>query len=260
MKPLVWLMLLTCLAVPVLAQDDGDGGGGGGDDFFDLGSMGGFADVGRDFDALAEVRNILARANIPAMDKTQEKEVKKIYDREVKIVGKPYEKLFGVPLKTAMGALQPTGGGRGRRGGNFRRPESLQVSEARRLSQLLVDKMIAGLRIFDQQGPLRRSQSEQIRAAKLSILTGSLTAAGTPLTQEQLTEAEAVLARESRVRALLIVESKGEPYQDQMFQLEAQTTLRLTALLDPQQKATYAAATSNLGAPAFPRPAARRGN
>src|SRR5262249_43397195 len=126
-------------------------------------------------------------------------------------------------------------------------PESTQVSEARRLSELLVDKMIAGLRV-EQQGALRRYQSEQARQTKWNTLTTSLARAGTPLTQSQTTEVEAILARESRLRALLIVQAKGEPYKNQIVQLEAQTSQKLVALLDPPQKTAYAAATT-------PRPA-----
>jgi hypothetical protein len=177
------------------------------------------------------------------MDKAQEKELKKIYDREVKVVGKTYERRFGVSLKTAMGALQTPARGR-RGGGGPRRPESLQVSEARRLSTQLVDQMVAALRVFDQQGPLRRHQAEQIRLTKLNTLIISTTQSGTPLTAEQITQAEAILARESRLRPLMIVEAKGDPLNTQVLQLEAQTAQRLVALLDEVQKVAYATATS----------------
>ena len=128
--------------------------------------------------------------------------------------------------------------------------------EAPRLSTLLLDKMIAGLRI-DQQGPLRRHQSEQARIAKLNTLTNSLAVAGTPLSPAQLTEVEVILARESRLRTLLIVEAKGAPYQSQVVQLEAQTAERLVALLDPPQRTAYAATTAGAGAPRTPRAPSR---
>lgn len=258
MKRWIWLIILTLAAVPALAQDDGDGGGS---DFFDLGSMGDFGNVTPDFDPLLEVRNQLAQARVSPMDKNQEKDLKKIYDKEVKIVAKPYEQRFNLNLKTVMGSLQAAS--RGRRGGRSSpgRQEATQVAEARRLAALLVDKMIAGLRI-DQQGPLRRYQSEQARITKLNTLTNSVSIAGTPLTSAQLSEVEAILARESRLRSLMIVEAKGGPYQSQIFQLEAQTKQRVVDVLDPPQRIAYAAATAPVAAqPARPpaRPPVRRG-
>ena len=224
MKRWIWLIVLAQLAVPALAQDEGGDGG-----LFDLSSLGNAANVAPEFDPVAEARAMLARANVAPMDKKQESDLKKLYEKEIKVVAKTYETRFGVPLKEAMGALQTSA--RGRRGGNSRRPDSPQVAEAR-LSTQLLDKMIAGLRI-DQQGPLRRHQSEQARIAKLNTLTNSLAVAGTPLSPAQLTEVEAILSRESRLRTLLIVEAKGAPYQSQVVQLEAQTAERLVALLDP---------------------------
>src|SRR5262245_28318947 len=234
MKRLVSLLILMQLILPVLAQDGNDGDS----DFFDLDSLGEFGAVAPEFEPLVEVRKLLAGANIAAMDKTQEKDLKKLYDKEVKLLEKPYEKRFGTPLKTAMGALQrPV---RARRGSNGARPESAQVAEARRLAEQLVDKMIAALRM-DQQGALRRFQSEQIRTSKLNSLIGSMTQAETPLTPEQLKEVQTLLSRESRLRALIIVEAKGQPYRSQLVQLEAQTTQRIMAVLDQPQRITYAA-------------------
>src|SRR5688572_26054051 len=185
MKRWIWLIVLTLMAVPALAQDEGGDGGG---DFFDLSSMGEFGNVAPDFDPLLEVRNLLAQAKVTPMDKQQEKDLKKIYDKEVKVVAKPYEQRFNLNLKTTMGSLQASSA-RGRRGGGRggvgvgvpTRLEPTQVAEARRLATVLVDKMIAGLRI-DQQGPLRRHQSEQARITKLNTLTSSVSRAGTPLT------------------------------------------------------------------------------
>ena len=113
MKRWIWLIVLTLMAVPALAQDEGGGGGG---DFFDLSSMGEFGSVAPDFDPLLEVRNMLAQAKVTPMDKKQEKDLKKIYDKEVKVVAKPYEQRFNLNLKTTMGSLQASSA-RGRRGG-----------------------------------------------------------------------------------------------------------------------------------------------
>jgi hypothetical protein len=115
---------------------------------------------------------------------------------------------------------------------------------------------------IDQQGSLRRYQSEQARVAKWNTLTTSLAQAGTPLTSEQTTQAGAILARESRLRALMIVQAKGEPYKNQIVQLEAQTKQRLVELLDQPQKVAYAAATTPPPAntPSRPRPPVSRGS
>ena len=249
MKRWMWLIVLTLLAVPALAQDEA---GDAGEDFFDLGSFGNFENPGPEFDPLLEVRNLLVRANAAPMDKKQEKDLKKLYDKEVKVVAKPFEKRFGISLKSAMGAIQTSA--RGRRSGNSGRPASAQVAEARRLAEQLVDKVIAGLRI-DQQGPLRRHQSEQVRIIKFNTLTSTMAQAGTPLMPEQVTEVEAILARESRLRTLLIVEAKGGPYRSQLVQLEAQTTQRLLALLDPSQKVAYTATISKVSSPRTLTPA-----
>jgi hypothetical protein len=251
MKPFVWLLILTQLTLPVLAQDPSDADS----DFFNLDSLGEFGPLAPEFEPLVEVRRLLASANVASIDKTQENDLKKVYDKEVKPLEKPYEKRFGVPLKTAMGALQRPA--RGRRGGNSGRPESAQVAETRRLAEQLVDKMIAALRV-DQQGALRRFQSEQIRISKLNTLIGSMTQAETPLTPEQRKEIEALLARESRLRALIIVEAKGQPYRSQIVQLEAQTTQRVMTVLDPPQRIAYAATTAPTG-PTRNVPAGSRG-
>ena len=251
MKRLVWLVLLTQLAVPAVAQDEAGSGGGG--DLFESDPFADFESLGPDFDPLLEVRTLLAQASAAPMDKKQEKDLKNLYNKEVKAVAKPFEKRFGIPLKSAMGALQTAE--QGRPGGNAGRP--IQTAEARRLSEQFVDKMIAGLRI-DQQGSLRRHQSEQARITKLHTLTSSLELAGTPLIPEQVTEAEAILARESRLRTLLIVEAKGGPYQSQLGVLQAQTTQRLVEVLDQPQRIAYAAATSRVSVPRT-SPAARRG-
>ena len=241
MKRSIWLIVLILLAVPALpaaAQDDGGDSGG---DLFDLSSLGNFGALPPEFDPILEVRTLLARANTAPMDKKQEKDLKKLYDKEVKVVARTYETRFGIPLKTAMGTLQVAS--RGRRGGNNARRETAQITEARRHMEQLLDKVIAGLKI-EQQGSLRRYQSEQIRTTKLNTLVSSMATAGTPLTPAQLTEVNAILSRESRLRALMIVEAKGAPSKGQVVQLEAQTSERLVAVLDPPQRITYAETTS----------------
>ena len=252
MKRWIWLVVLILLAVPALAQDAGGDSDG---DFFDLSALGNFGNLPPEFDPLLEVRNLLLRANAPSMDKKQEKDLKKVYDKEVKVLEKTFETRFGIPLKPAMGTLQAQAsaqggrGGRGkRRGANPARRETPQIVEARRHMEQLLDKVIAVLRI-EQQGPIRRYQSEQIRLTKLNALTNSMVTAGTPLTPAQLTEVESILARESRLRALIVVEAKGASSRTEVTKLEAQTSERLVAVLDPPQRITYAETTTPVTAP-----------
>ena len=260
MKRWILLVVLILLAVPALAQD---AGGDSGSDLFDLSSLGNFGNLPPEFDPLLEVRNLLLRANAPPMDKKQEKDLKRVYDKEVKVLEKTFETRFGIPLKPAMGTLQAQasarGGRGGRRGATPARRETPQIVEARRHMEQLLDKVIAVLRI-EQQGPVRRYQSEQIRLTKLNALTNSMATAGTPLTPAQLTEVESILARESRLRALIIVEAKGASSRTEVTKLEAQTNERLVAVLDPPQRITYAETTTPVTAPRAAPATPRRPN
>ena len=102
------------------------------------------------------------------------------------------------------------------------------------MSAQLVDKVIAGLRV-DQQAILRRFQSEQLRTTKTTALARNLETAGFPLTTEQKQKSDDLFMRESRLRTLMIIEAKGEPYQSKTTPLEAQTTQRVAALLQQDQ-------------------------
>jgi hypothetical protein len=61
-------------------------------------------------------------------------------------------------------------------------------------------------------------------------------------------EVEALFARESRLRTLLIVEAKGEPHQMKVAALETQTTQRVVKLLDDNQKAALVESLTRLRA------------
>ena len=251
MARLIWFILLTILAAPAFAQDDGDGGFGG---FGGDGGFGGFGDdSGEDFggnslgnlqssapkvDPLADIRNWLALVNAAPVDKKQEKPLNSLYEKEVKAMAKAFEKRFGVSLDSAIAAQNP---GRGRRGGaSSGRTPPEQVAEIRRMSTELVDKIIAALRI-DQQAAIRRYQSEQLRVARWNRLNDNVKSAGVTLTADQKAQIEALLARESRLRTLMIVESKGEPHRSKVAMLEAQTGQRIATLLDETQKVALVA-------------------
>ena len=250
MKQLIWLIAFTLLIVPAYAQDDGDFGGGGG--FGDFGGFGFEGDnggdpfAGEDFgaptaapkvDPLVDLRAWLTRASAPSLDKKQEKALKKLYDKEVKAIAKSFEKQYGISLESALAAQNAPRGRRGFRG-QQQRPETPTV--IRRLSDQLMDKIIAALRL-DQQGALRTYQSEQLREQRQQQFVLSMELAGLPLTPEQAVEVDALYARESRLRTLIIVEARGEPSsQNQVRNLEAQTTQRVMALMNSTQKTAIA--------------------
>jgi hypothetical protein len=246
--PIAITLTLILFVTPVFAQDDGDTGGGGG---FGAGFGAGFGDSENDddgfasegfggqgsgpkIDPLVDLRTWLARASAPPLDKKQEKPLNKLYEKEVKAMAKSFEKQFGVSLESALAAQNP---GRGRRGAARTTPE--QTAELRRLSEQLVNKVIAGLRL-DQQGALRTYQSEELRVRRTNVFIQSMELAGLPLTEEQKLEVENLYKRESRLRTLIIVEAKGEPHQTKVSRLETQTTQRVVALLDQTQKTALA--------------------
>jgi hypothetical protein len=227
---------LTLLVTPAIAQEDGDGGGFNVDDLFNGEPQAGQPATTPQADLMVDLRNWLKRANAPPLDKNQEKTLKKAYDKEVKSMEKSFEKQFGVPLSSALAAQNSA---RGRRGGG--RVNTEQLAEVRRLSDQLVNKVIAALRI-DQQATLRRYQSEQLRTQRLNLITQSMAAAGLPLTPEQKAQVEALYSRESRLRTLIIVEAQGQPHGAKVAQLETQTTQRVVQLMNQTQKTALAQA------------------
>jgi hypothetical protein len=239
MARFLWLVLIAVLATPALAQDDGDGG------LFDVNSV-----FGNDpfsgqpappkVDPVVVIRNSLARAGAAPLEKKQESPLKKVYEKELKAAAKTFERRYGADLETAISAqaAQSASRGGGRRGGGGRATTAL-ATEVRRISDQLMDKAIASLRI-DQQAALRRFQSEQLRVTRLNAMTQSMTLAGLSLTPEQKTQMEALYTRESRLRTLIIVEAKGASHQARVAHLEAETNDRVEQLLDENQRMALA--------------------
>jgi hypothetical protein len=227
---LITATAIVLLATCAFAQDDGDDGPGNSEDFFNSDTFTPGPAV-PERDVLVDVRNWLKKTNAPAMDARQEKALRKIYDREVKTMSKTFEKRFGVSLESALAAQTPP---RGRRGSNVAAARPEHTVAICRMSVELVDKVLAGLRV-DQQAILRKYQSEQLRITKTSLLTRNLESAGVPLTADQKKQIEELFMRESRLRTLMIIEAKGEPYQSRTTPLEAQTTQRVARLLQQEQ-------------------------
>jgi len=252
MKHANWFVLILLIAlttVPALAQDDDGGGAGGGgldgDSFNDEGggfSMGSSAPA---VDPMVDLRSWLAKASAPPIEKKQEKSLKSIYDKQVKLMADSFEKKFGVSLQSALAAQAPA---RGRRGGTARQANPAHSAEILRLSTLVMDKVIAGLRM-DQQSALRKYQSEELRVKEVRLLKERMAAAGIILTEEQKSQVDEVYARKSRLRTLAIIEAKGAPYDRNIAILERQTTQRVVQLLDQSQKAVLSAGVSKPKAP-----------
>lgn len=240
MKHFSWLLIaLTLTVIPAFSQDEGDGGFNVDDLFSNSEAQPTQATSTPKVDLLVDLRSWLKKASAPPLEKNQEKPLQKVYDKEVKVMEKSFEKQFGVPLASALTAQNSA---RGRRGGGFGgRTSPEQTAEVRRLSDQLVNKVIAALRI-DQQAALRRYQSEQLRVQRLNLITQSMAAAGLPLTPEQKTQIEALYARESRLRTLIIVEAQGQPHGAKVAQLETQTTQLVVRLMNQTQKTALAQA------------------
>ena len=250
MKRYLWLVLIiiTLFAVPAFAQNEGEGGGGlfgggeaAGDNADDAGPAIGRG--GPKVDVLADLRSWLEKAGAPAIEKNQEKPLNKLYEREVKLMAKSFQTKFGIPLETALAAQSAaqSAGGRGRRGGAGRPANAEQSAEIRKSSDMVMDKIIAALRI-DQQAPLRKYQSEQLRLKSQNAMKQSLKAAGISLTPEQTAQVDALFARESRLRALAIIEARGESASQTITNLDKQTTQRVLRVLNQTQRAAITTA------------------
>jgi len=236
MKRIIWLIFIILIAVPAFAQDE-DGGG----DF----DGGGFGDEGPTtaiqaapkVDPMADLRSWLARASALPIEKSQEKPLKSLYDRQLKEMAKAFKTKFGVSLDSAIAAQSS----RGRRGGAAQPTNPAQTAEIARLTTQLSDKVVAALRM-DQQVALRKYQSEQLRIKEVALMKQKLKAAGITLTREQETQVDAVYARKSRLRTLAIIEARGESYDENLTTLNKQTTQRVVQVLNPTQIAVLSSA------------------
>ena len=240
MKRFIWFVFIILIAVPVFAQDEGEVGGGGGPDgsaFSDEGPTPDFQARPK-IDPMSDLKSWLAKASAPAMSKSQEKSVKSVYDRLVKEMRESFKKQYGVSLDSAIAAQSSS---RGRRGGATNPANPALAAELTRLTDSLRDKVIASLRM-DQQAPLRKYQSEQLRIKEVGLLKQKLKAAGITLSADQETEVDAIYARKSRLRAIAIVEAKGESYEQNITILNQQSTQRVVQLLNSTQMAILTSA------------------
>jgi len=237
MKRIIWFIFMILIAVPAFAQDDEGGGGSDSGDFGDEGPATSIQSIPK-VDPLADLRNWLARASAPPIEKSQEKPLKSLYDRQVKEMAKSFKTQFGVSLDSAIAAQSPA---RGRRGGAARPVDPAQSAEIARLSNQLSDRVIAALRM-DQQAALRKYQSDQLRVKEVSLIKQKMKAAGITLTHEQESQIEAVYARKSRLRTLVIIDARGESYDKNITILNKQTTQRVVQVLSPTQIAVLSSA------------------
>ena len=241
MKRFIFFLFIMMLAIPAFAQDDGGAGfGGGGFDDGDFGAEGPVAAIqsAPKVDPLADLRSWLAKASAPPIDKSQEKSLKNLYEKQLKELSKAFKEQNGVSLESAIAAQSPA---RGRRGGSAapRNPE--QTAAITKLTNQLSDKVVAGLRL-EQQSALRKYQSELLRAKEVSLLHQKLKAAGIFLTPEQDAKVDAVYDRKAHYRVLVIIGAKGEPYEETMTILNKQTTQRIVQILDEKQIAMLSSA------------------
>jgi hypothetical protein len=163
MKRFIWFIFIILIAVPVFAQDEGEGGGPDGGAFGDEGPVAEIQSRPK-VDLLADLRNWLAKASAPPMEKAQEKSLKSLYDRHLKEMRESFKKQFGVSLDSAIAAQSSA---RGRRGGSAKPSNPAISTEITRLTNQLSDRIIASLRM-DQQAPLRKYQSEQLRIKEVN--------------------------------------------------------------------------------------------
>jgi len=240
MKRFIWFTFIILLAAPVFAQDEGEGGGFEGGAFADEAPVPEIQSRPK-VDPMADLRNWLAKAKAPAMSKAQEKSVKNLYDRLVKEMGESFKKQYGVTLDSAIAAQTAA---RGRRGGSARTANPIQSAEITRLTDQLSDKVIASLRM-DQQAPLRKYQSEQLRVNEVRVLNQKLKAAGIILSADQESQVDAIYARKSRLRTLAIIEAKGESYENNITILNQQTTQRVVQVLNATQMAVLTSANKS---------------
>jgi hypothetical protein len=239
MKRFIWFIFIILIAVPVFAQDDGEGGGPDGA----FGDEGPVAEIQSrpKVDLLADLRNWLAKASAPPMEKAQEKSLKSLYDRQLKEMRESFKKQYGVSLDSAIAAQASA---RGRRGGSAKPADAAISTEITRLTNQLSDRVIATLRM-EQQAILRKYQSEQLRVKEVNLLKQKLKAAGITLTADQESQVDAVYARKSRLRTLAIIEAKGESYDKNITILNVQSTQRVVQLLNSTQIAVLSSANKN---------------
>ena len=242
MKPLFLLVLLiTFPAIPAFAQDGSDVVDGGSDGVSDFSAPEGPVlptDSGPKVDGMADLRRWMEKAGAAPIDKTQEKPLNELYNREFKFMQKSFQTMFGISLQKAIAGQSSKGQG----------SHDAQVLEIRSLSDHLMDQIVAALRM-DQQAALRKYQSDQFRLKRKSILQHDLKLAGLTLTRDQMTQVDELYARESRIRALAFVEAKGESVSNTLTNLEKQTSQRILDVLSGTQRSTLSTALAKAKTP-----------
>src|SRR5690349_13601637 len=152
MKRLIFLLTLTVLATPLLAQEGGGGGDGG------FGGLFGMGDAPRGNNApppdrLVQLRKILLDAKTP-LTQDQEKSLSSMLEKDIKQYTTELEKKYPEEVAQARASAQSNAGGeragrgggggrggRGGRGGGGMPPNSPLLAEMNRINAELETKV-----------------------------------------------------------------------------------------------------------------------
>ena len=238
MKYASWFLIIILLTVPAFAAAVEEEDGAGFDDASAEGTDD-FALTGPKIDPLLDIRNWLGRAGAPALEKSQQDPLKKLYDREVKSLARHFEERFGVSLQSALAAQSRPSEHRG----FSAKPNPELTLEIQRISNHLSDALISTLRM-DQQVPLRKYQSEMVRAKRVEQTKQKLSEAGVSVSAQQQTQIEAIYARESYLRTLAVIEAGSENYDMTLGGLSSQTTQKVAEVLDRSARNVFSAGSS----------------
>ena len=262
MKRIILILALILLATPLFAQDGGDGGFGG---LFGMGDAPRGGGNAPPPDRLVQMRKILADASTP-LTKDQEGSLSKMLEAEIKKYVADLEKRYPEDVALARAASAgDRGGGRGGPGGGAGAggdrgafaggggrpgggagggrgnagglpPNSPLRGEMNRINQELQNKVTAALKP-EQQAAFAKFQTDQIKkAGGFPALKLNMKEAGTPLTPEQETQIQALYSDEAQQRMQLMRESQGQPDKAKLDALTAGTMLKLTKVLNAEQK------------------------
>jgi hypothetical protein len=230
-KPINWLLvsvLVSVLATPVFAQEEG--GGGLPSSLFDASDFGARGDQAKPMDA---IKKFFAQANV-TVGSDQEKAMKPIVDAAFKEVQDTVERL-GTPAGGGQSARGQGGGGE-RRGGRGGVTNPQLAAELQKINDEVLPKLVATLKP-DQQAVFKKWHSEQIKkSGGFASLKVTMEEAGAPLTAQQEPQIRALYAEDSQQRAQLQREAQGRPDPAKVAEIEKATLAKVARILTPEQR------------------------